>query len=526
MPRAEPAATESAAERLEPLLDGGNDEGEAAEQAQGGSNDCEEGGWSPDGLCVVCFEEPRGAALRCGHDDFCATCAPKFDTCPLCRESTGRVRPAAEGASPGSDGGGPRRRLPRHGDMMRHRGSATCFAAMAVLMVYALVLYILSAAGVDIRCRGFPLVPDGVSEATCVEEFGDKYGQCVQGMCLMAPAYVLSKCSENTRPLCGTYLRMEKTFCQGAPVYLKNGQDGAEVLFRWSPDDFSDVTKWAIGPNRDITFDCTIAPSIYMLSGGSIEPNGPDYIGYLPWYLPPGATVVVHASDGRSDPQGLCKGVECGDYSYCTADHNGMPLCKCKENRAGADCEISCGEHGTSNGFTCSCSDGYIGPDCQSALPAGFHSNYALTGCMPMSPHAGTSKCDSECLCGNFTRTLRTCDGAPVYWRHPEENSLLPPGVTDSGAFLFRVVFNNRSRWITSSLVAVESCNPFYNGGLQSHGAALALTQSPATRLEVPAVVGAGLTAGPPDDQRFKPWSTCNTLDKCVVMSDFQITAI
>jgi hypothetical protein len=41
MPRAEPAATESAAEQLEPLLDGSNDESVGAEESQGGSSDCE-----------------------------------------------------------------------------------------------------------------------------------------------------------------------------------------------------------------------------------------------------------------------------------------------------------------------------------------------------------------------------------------------------------------------------------------------------------------------------------------------------
>jgi hypothetical protein len=99
--------------------------------------------------------------------------------------------------------------------------------------------------------------------------------------------------------------------------------------------------------------------------------------------------------------------------------------------------------------------------------------------------------------------------------------------VTDNGAFLFRVVSNNRSQWVTSSLVAVESCNPFYdNGGLHSNRAVLPLAQSPATRVEVPPVVGPSDTVGAPDDPEFQPWSACNNLGKCVVMSGFEITAI
>lgn len=525
MPRAEPAATESAAEQLEPLLDGSNDESVGAEESQGGSSDCEEGGWSPDGLCVVCFEEPRAAALRCGHDDFCATCVTKFDTCPLCREPTGRVRPAAEATSPGSGREGPRRRRLHHGDMMQHRGRATCFAAVVVLMVYALLLFILDTAGVDIRCRGFPLVPGGESGATCVEEFGLKYGQCVQGICLMAPAYVLSGCSENTRPFCGTYLRIEEMFCEGAPVYLKNGQRGSEVLFRLrSPDDFSDVTEWAVGLDGDAIANCGMGESVYMLSGASTVPEGPDYIGYLPWYFPHGSRVKVTPSDGRSDPLGLCKGVECGAHSYCTIDHNGLPSCKCKGNRAGAGCEKSCGEHGTSNGYTCSCRDGFIGTFCEGALPPGFNNSYALTGCPPVPSHAESAECGGECLCGNFTRTLRTCDGAPTYWRRPDDNAPLPQGMTDHGAALFRFTLNNRSAWITSGLAAVEGCNPFYKGGLQSAGAVLPLPQPPTPSTVIP-VVGPGL-AGPPDDRAFKPWSKCSYEDQCVPMSGFEITAI
>lgn len=534
MPRAEPAATaESVADRLEPLLDGSNDEGVGAKQPQGGSSDCEEDGWSPDGLCIVCFEGRQGTALRCGHDDFCATCVAKFDNCPLCREPTGRVRPAAEAASPGSGHEGQRRRRLRHGDLMRHRGSATCFAAVVVLMVYTLLLFILDTVGVDIRCRGLPLAPGGESEATCIEEFGSRYGQCVHGMCLMAPAYVLSGCSDKNRRFCGTYLRIENKFCEGAPVYLKNGQSEAEVLFRLpSPDEneFSDATSWAVGLNRETIDNCGMrreGGSIYyqysMLSSASNVPQGPAYIGYLPWIVPQDSRVLVTPSDGRSVPQGLCKGVDCGNHSYCTMNQNEVPVCKCKGNRAGTGCERSCGKHGTSNGYNCSCRDGYIGLFCEVALPPGFNNSYALTGC-PVSPHLGTAECESECLCGNFTRTLRTCDGVPTYWRSPDDNAPLPPGVTDYGASLFRFTFNNRSAWTTSSMAAAEACNPFYKAGLQSTEALLPLPHPPAPNLEMQQV-GPGLV-GAPDDPAFKPWSKCNYAGQCFAMRGFEITAI
>ena len=135
MPRAEPA--NSAGEALqEPLLteeetasvnEGGEESGGAEDEASaddegsesalptetsggrgsgggggGGaqSSGTDEGGdWSPDQFCVVCFELPRGARLPCGHDDFCTVCVEKFDTCPLCRAPTGRVRPQAARAS-------------------------------------------------------------------------------------------------------------------------------------------------------------------------------------------------------------------------------------------------------------------------------------------------------------------------------------------------------------------------------------------------------------------------------------------
>ena len=39
-----------------------------------------------DSTCVVCFERKKGAALACGHDHFCDSCAAQFRVCPLCRE--------------------------------------------------------------------------------------------------------------------------------------------------------------------------------------------------------------------------------------------------------------------------------------------------------------------------------------------------------------------------------------------------------------------------------------------------------
>ena len=496
MPRAEPAA-ERSAESREPLLG----------EAQDGDGDRD--GWSPDDVCVVCFELPRGTALPCGHDDFCAPCVAKFDTCPLCREPTGRVRPATGRASGSARGA---RRQARLGDLMRHRGGATCVASVVLLMLYTVLLFVLDTAGVDIRCRGFPLVPGGESEEACIEEFGKKYGQCVQGICRMAPAYVLSGCSDATAFFCGTYLRMEDRYCQGAPVYLKNGQRGAEVLFRVrSEDEFSELTEWAVGPNRDTVDDCRMGGSVYMLSGASSVPHGPDYIGYLPWYFPRGSRVVVRASDGLSDPQGLCRGVACGSDSKCVINHAGLPVCECTGNFAGTHCDRTCGDHGTSNGFTCSCREGYIGEFCESALLPGFANTYMLTGCPPPSSRAGTSGCESECLCGNFTRTPHLCDGAPIYWRHSYEHDRLPPGATDHGASLFRFTHNNRTTWITATGTVVKDCDD-RKGGLRS-------------------TAGGGSPplhhwSGAPDGSEFAPWSTCNYEGQCAAMRGFKVAAM
>lgn len=475
-----------------------------------GGGEGEGDGWSPEALCVVCFELPRGVALRCGHDDFCATCVTKFDTCPLCREPTGRARPATtEVASSGLRG--PARRRLLHGHLMRHRGGAACFAAVVALMLYTLVLMILSSAGVDIRCKGFPLVPGGESEATCKEEFGEEYGQCTQGICQMAPAYVLSNCHGTVRPFCGTYLRMEDNYCQGAPVYLKNGRQGGQVLFRFrSTDELSDVTVWAVGPYTDVLDNCLLGDVVYMLSRPSSFPLGPDSPNYSPWVFPTGTQVIVTTSSGRGDSNGLCAGVACGSYSKCVVDQDGFPSCKCTGNRAGKFCAKSCGDHGISNGDTCRCQDGYIGEFCDVALPAGFANGYSLTGCPPPPPHVGSSECSGECLCGNFTRTLLTCDGVPTYWRQRDPTARLPPGMTDHGASLFRHTVDNISTWITSSSVVVSSCNRT-KGGLQSAGV----------------VLGRRDAAGAPDEAEFQRWSSCNYKDDCVAMPpDFQVTAI
>ena len=496
MPRAEPAA-ERGAESCEPLL------GDVQDRDSDGD------GWSPDDVCVVCFELPRGTALPCGHDDFCAPCVAKFDTCPLCRVPTGRVRPVTEGASDNARGV---RRQVRHGDFMRHRGGATCVASVVLLMLYMVLLFVLDTAGVDIRCRGFPLVPGGESEEACVEEFGKKHGQCVQGICLMAPAYVLSGCSEETAFFCGTYLRMEDRYCQDAPVYQKNGQRRGEVLFRVRSDSvFSELTEWAVGPNQDTVDDCRRGGSVYMLSGASSEPNGPDYLGYMPWFFPRDSPVVVQSSEGLSDPQGLCRGVACGSHSKCELDSAGLPVCKCTGNFAGTHCARTCGDHGTSNGFTCSCRDGYIGDFCNSAPLPGFANTYLLTGCPLPSSHAGSSECESECLCGNFTRTVQLCDGAPIYWRHPYEHARLPPGVNDTGASLFRFTHNNKTTWITSTTTGVDGCSD-RTGGLHS-------------------TAGSGSPplhhwSGAPDGSEFAPWSTCNYEGQCVPMGGFKVAAV
>ena len=425
MPRAEPA--NSAGEALqEPLLteaetasvnEGGEESGGAEDEASaddegsesalptetsggrgsgggggGGaqSSGTDEGGdWSPDQFCVVCFELPRGARLPCGHDDFCTVCVEKFDTCPLCRAPTGRVRPQAARASANgtTDPAAARRRRLRHGNAMRHRGGATCFAAVLLLMLYTLVLFILDTTGVDVRCRGLPLVPGGLSESTCIEEFSKKYGQCSQGVCLMAPAYVLSGCaSSRTRHFCGTYLRIDGAYCQGSPVYLKNGRRGENVLFRTrtSSDEFSVRTQWAVGPNMDMIDGCVLGGDVYMMSGPSDQPRGPDYPGYTPWLYPTPRSdprFVVQPSEGLKDPLGLCRGVVCGDphHSACVIDQEGLPSCKCTGNQAGSNCAKSCGHHGTSNGYTCECHDGYIGEFCDEPLPTGFANSYALT---------------------------------------------------------------------------------------------------------------------------------------------------
>lgn len=176
-----------------------------------------------DSLCVVCFELPSGSRLPCGHDEFCDTCAAKFDTCPLCRAPTGRVRPTLDREAAAAARNRERRLRMRYGGEMQRRGSATCFGAVCLLMAYTCVLFVLDTIGVDIRCDGLPLLPGGSSADECKEVFGDAYGKCSRGVCLMAPAYVLSDCADDE--MCGTYLRTNAE-CAEAPVYLRNGRIG------------------------------------------------------------------------------------------------------------------------------------------------------------------------------------------------------------------------------------------------------------------------------------------------------------
>ena len=211
------------------------------------------------------------------------------------------------------------------------------------------------------------------------------------------------------------------------------------------------------------------------------------------------------------------------------ADCDGLPVCKCTGNHAGNNCARSCGEHGKSNGFTCSCRDGYIGEFCRVILPLGFANTYLFTGCPPQTPHAGPVKCGGECLCGNFTRTTQTCDGAPTYWRHPSLNAPLPAGQMDHGAALFRVrlpSLDNKSMWITSSSMAMKSCNLFYAGGLRSTKTLLPPTRTrmPATEAEVKVFENAGA----PDEAEFEPWSACDYANpsNCVDMPHLEVTAI
>lgn len=53
-----------------------------------------------DELCIICFDRPAGTRLEpCGHNNFCAPCAMKFNTCPLCvRPIRCPLLPAAEEA--------------------------------------------------------------------------------------------------------------------------------------------------------------------------------------------------------------------------------------------------------------------------------------------------------------------------------------------------------------------------------------------------------------------------------------------
>lgn len=43
------------------------------------------GSVQPEILCIICEEQPRGAALQCGHVMSCLGCAERLTNCPICR---------------------------------------------------------------------------------------------------------------------------------------------------------------------------------------------------------------------------------------------------------------------------------------------------------------------------------------------------------------------------------------------------------------------------------------------------------
>lgn len=73
-----------------PTIDAEEMEGEEEAGATAAAEAAEEGHYSGDGCCVVCYEAPRDAVfLTCGHGSTCLGCAVDVyrasGECPLCR---------------------------------------------------------------------------------------------------------------------------------------------------------------------------------------------------------------------------------------------------------------------------------------------------------------------------------------------------------------------------------------------------------------------------------------------------------
>lgn len=129
---------------------------------------------------------------------------------------------------------------------------------------------------------------------------------------------------------------------------------------------------------------------------------------------------------------------ECGEHGSCRGFS-----CACTDNYIGLRCDESCGDHGVSEDSGCTCKDGFFGRSC--AANCGEHgtttqyhgqicscdAGYPSGRCCPVGRDGATcevilgpsgyapsyviSGCVDETQCGKFVRTTSTCSGAPVY---------------------------------------------------------------------------------------------------------------
>jgi hypothetical protein len=503
----------------------------------GGGSNCSD---DTDALCIVCFERPRGAKLKCGHTEFCRACARRCATCPLCRAPTGNGANAADAAS-GRCSALVQRCCPRS-DLWAtlatwpwRRGCAVCFlATVSVLsLCYFSIYAVLRAAGVDVACAG--LFPGTETKHSCRELYGSLYGSCEGGVCLLAPAYVLSDCADASK--CGTYVRDADAMCGGAPLYEKNGDSSADVLIRAGQEGQKE-SSWCVTDRQSGLCGTGVAtPGCFVSSGNSELERGPDGADYQPWLFGVGPGFSVVPSSGSD----LCQGVECpAAHSACVVAGRWLADpkrwapgadtgCRCVGNFVSASqgggaggggssslsCR-SCGAHGTSrDGLRCDCRDGYVGEFCASTLPEGYSPRYELSGCAEGS-HAGSSSSLSDAAassCGNYSRLAQTCDGAPTYlqlcpdhgtgrssptqlqcadgssrralWRWGDQRT--PPSPVTTGQV-----------WRVTSAARLNDCNPFWKEG----------TYLLSTEYRVNGSHGAGQSScGAPTGLGYTPWS-------------------